>query len=597
MTSALLKSCRTKNKLYKSFIKHPTEQNKSAFIKHPTEQNKSAFISYRNGFGKLKMAAKKSHYNYLFSEYKCSLHKTWNLTKSLIGHKTGSTDNTFSFSDDNDQLLTPCEVANKFNQHFSIIGKRITENILASTNDSFHSFLNQPQLQSMSFLPTLEIIKFAHSLNTSHSCGIDNIDPCIAHEFISLIAEPISSIFNCSFRTGIIPLELKSAKVIPLFKSGDHNDFNNCRPISILPYFSKLIENIVHNRLYDYFDKFNLLNTSQFGFRKNHSTYMPLLLLQSAVSDSIDVGDVVLTLFLDLQKAFDTVNHHILLQKLENHGIRGIILNWFSNYLSERSQRVFFNNVFSEDVVMDCGVPQGSVLGPLLFIIYMNDFSCTSKMIKLLLYADDITMYISGKDVNSLICAVNNELVIISNWFVSNHLFLNLNKSSFIIFHSSKKSVSFEFPLSINNSLLNRVTTIRYLGILMDEHLTWSKHITHIQNLIAKNIGIISRIQIHSLQIGLFMFSCDHNALPKIFTGFFSDNNYNKLTHFLRSTHEYSLSFAKSTFKLFSIQCFGPRLYSTIPISIKDQFQSCPFNILYLLFKKSYKLYILRGIL
>ena len=347
----------------------------------------------------------------------------------------------------------------------------------------------------MSFLPTspLEIIKFAHSLNTSHSCGIENIDPCIAHEFISLIEEPLSSIFNSSFSTGIILLELKSAKVIPLFKSGDHNDFNNYRPISILPYFSKLIEKIVHNRLYYYFDKFNLLNSSQFGCRKNHSTYMPLLLLQYAVSDAIDVGNVVLTLFLDLQKAFDIVNHHILLQKLENYGIRGIVLNWFSIYLSDRCQRVFFNNVFSEDIVMS-GVPQSSVLGSLLFLIYMNDFSCSSKMIKLLLYADDITMYISGKDVNSLICAVNNELVIISNWFVSNHLFLNLNKSSVIIFHSSKKSVSFDFPLSINNSLLNRVTTIRYLGILLDEHFTWSKHITHIQNLIAKNIGIISRI-------------------------------------------------------------------------------------------------------
>ena len=153
-----------------------------------------------------------------------------------------------------------------------------------------------------------------------------------------MVADPLSSIFNSSFRTGLIPCELKSAKVIPLYKSGDRDNFINYRPISILPYFSKFIEKIVHNRLYDYFDKFNLLNESQFGFRKNHSTYMPLLLLQSAVSEAIDVGEVVLALFLDLQKAFDTVNHQTLLYKLESYGIRGVVLHWFQNYLSNRRQ-------------------------------------------------------------------------------------------------------------------------------------------------------------------------------------------------------------------------------------------------------------------
>ena len=143
-----------------------------------------------------------------------------------------------------------------------------------------------------------------------------------------------------------------------------------------------------------------------------------------------------------------------------------------SKYLSDRSQSVIFNNILSEDVVMDYDVPQRSVLGLLLFLIYTNDFSCTSNMIKLLLYADDITMNVSGNDVNNLFCAVNNELVIINNWFISNRLFLYLNKSSFIIFHYSKKSV----------------TKIRYLGILMDEHLNWLKHISHIQNLTAINM-------------------------------------------------------------------------------------------------------------
>ena len=266
MTFALLKSCKKRinfiDILFNIFL------NKIRKLLSNTE------LTLR------KLNFKPKYYNKLFSEYKSNMHKTWNLIRSLIGYQNPSMGISLFF-DDNGKKLSSQDVANKFNQYFSTIGELIASNIPISSNNSFESYLTQPNIQSMSFLPSnlLEIIKLSRTFKISHSCGTDDIDPYIAHEFISLIADPLSSIFNCSFCTGLVPLELKSAKVIPIYKSGNYSHFSNYRPIFILPYFSKLIEKIVHNRQYDYFDKFNLFNKSQFGFRKNLSTYMPFLLL------------------------------------------------------------------------------------------------------------------------------------------------------------------------------------------------------------------------------------------------------------------------------------------------------------------------------
>ena len=189
------------------------------------------------------------------------MHKTWDLIKSLIGYQSNVKNNSFSFFNDKDELLTPADITNEFNHHFSI-GKNIASSILTTNDNISTSFPNFSQLQSMSLFPTspLEVINTSGSLKASHSCGVDDVDPCIAHEFISLVADLLSSIFNSSFRTGLIPCELKSAKVIPLYKSGDRDNFSNYRPTSILPYFSKFIEKIVHDRLYDYFEKLYFLN-------------------------------------------------------------------------------------------------------------------------------------------------------------------------------------------------------------------------------------------------------------------------------------------------------------------------------------------------
>ena len=189
------------------------------------------------------------------------------------------------------------------------------------------------------------------------------------------------------------------------------------------------------------------------------------------------------------------MKHQILFSKLEYYGVRGIVLNWFIDYLANRKQRVTYNSTDSDDVIVNYGVPQGSILGQLLFLVYMNDFNCTSILFKVLLYADDIAVCTSGDNINTLIQSLNEELYNINNWIIANRLSLNIAKSNFIIFHSPKKVILYDSPPSTNNIDLIRVTSFRYLGIILDEHLSWLDHIKHRQGRIARNIGIIARIR------------------------------------------------------------------------------------------------------
>ena len=232
-----------------------------------------------------------------------------------------------------------------------------------------------------------------------------------------------------SLLSGTYPANLKTARVVPIYKKGDHALFENYRPISILSWLSKVIERLVFNRLIDFFDNNNLLSNNQYGFRPGHSTEMALLSTTNKLYNALNNNKSCVGNFLDLSKAFDTINHEILLHKLTLYGVRGIARDWFYSYLSNRSQFVNYNGVTSDLCNIDCGVPQGSILGPLLFIIYTNDICQVSNKSTVVLFADDTNIFYKGTDPQTLHETILSDLNLYVDWFGANKLSLNSGKT------------------------------------------------------------------------------------------------------------------------------------------------------------------------
>ncbi|MCP4484704.1 MAG: reverse transcriptase family protein, partial [Flavobacteriaceae bacterium] len=287
--------------------------------------------------------------------------------------------------------------------------------------------------------------------------------------------------------------KLKFAKVTPIHKGKSKLEIGNYRPISILPIFSKILEKLMNARMTKFLNKNKIIFKHQYGFQENKCTSSAILDLQSQLINNIEKKLFSCCVFLDFSKAFDTVNHEILLQKLEHYGFRGIAYSWFKSYLHKRTQTVNINGTNAKELNVNCGVPQGSVLGPLLFLIYINDIYTSSQILQFRLFADDTSILFANKCLDALEQTINSELVKVSSWLLANKLSLNVSKSNFLLVCSRKPNR--DIQLKINNTNLKQENYTKYLGVMIDEKLNLKLHLKQINLKLSKGIGILYKLR------------------------------------------------------------------------------------------------------
>jgi len=465
------------------------------------------YKTYRNFIVTLTRASKKSYYDHYFNSNLTNIKKTWEGINNLIGSKKSRKKSINAMRCNHTSRLfhDPIKIANILNEHFASCGSRLAAKLPHSEKHFSDYLKDNPITSSGSFacypVEPQEIKTEILALPSNKSHGLYSCPIQILKCAKDTICFALADIFNISINNGIYPSKLKLAKIIPVFKTDDETDPNNYRPISLLSIFNKIFEKIMYKRLKSYLDMNNVISNSQYGFRENHSTEHAILDIVNQISSNIDKRLYFCGVFIDLRKAFDTVNHDILLQKLSHYGVRGIVNDWFASYLKRRCQTTEINNQISNKQLTLSGIPQGSVIGPLLFIIYINDICHSSPLLKFFLFADDTNILYANKNLRTLETIINNELCKVSEWLISNKLSLNIAKSNFVIFHPYQKKLDYEISIALYDNesqrrvSLDRKDHVKYLGVIIDSGLTWKSHIENISLKISKTVGIISRLR------------------------------------------------------------------------------------------------------
>lgn len=500
-------------------IRHRNRLQKQCKVFPNDVQLRDKFSKYRNICNNLIKSIKHNYYKNKLDLARGNLKETWKIIKEMSNYSQNKNSTAETLLNIN---TSPQESLNEVNIYFTSIGKDLASLTLNKLNKTdkelaiaaLSANIKSAPSGSLSFFLTdaKEVASIICKLKVKSAPGWDNITTSLLKFSSHTMVEPIAQLCNLSFSTGVFPAILKKAMVCPIFKAGDKQLPSNYRPISLLPTLSKVIEKIANKRLMAYLEKNSIIASNQYGFRTQKSTDDAVLQLTTLITKHLDKGERCVGVFLDLQKAFDTVSIPILLARLEGVGVRGSVHDWFKDYLTDRKQQVKIDRYESDSASCNYGVPQGSTLGPSLFLIYINEL-CKAKFknADIIMFADDTVLLFHGSSWSKVRQIAEEGLSCVISWLEDNLLSLNASKTKYICFKKTERNklppdfkiIAHSFPCNRNGNshsncscnTLGRVESVKYLGVTIDHKMTWRLHIESVSKRIRKLIYVFKTLR------------------------------------------------------------------------------------------------------
>ena len=506
MTQGLINSTKQKDSLYKKQLSNPSEENIEKYKKH------------RNKLNSLLDQAEKKYYDKKLSDKKNGIQNFWKSFGPILNpSKTKTHSHIPRLLIENTEVTGDQNIADAMNDYFCNVGEKINRKI-PNVHGHFSNYLKNKIKDTffLSALTEVETYRELSKLNETKSSGPDNIKPKLAKICKDQFVKPLTILYNKAIETATYPSEFKQAKVIALYKKQSRFIPSNYRPISLLNCFNKIFESLIYNQMIKFIDKHKILYINQYGYRAGFSTTLALIDVVDTIKMAVNRNEYAMGIFLDLEKAFDTINHEILLAKLDHYGFRGHVNIFINSYLNERKQYASVNKKESNYQRINFGVPQGSILGPLFFIIYINDISSAITNFAGKLYADDTALILHHKNINILVNNAELALSNVSHWFKINKLSVSHGKSTFILFHDRRKSSCPELnSLHVDNNYIPRSNEVKYIGLTLDENLNWDSHLKELRNSLTKYFSVFYHIRnfLNKRLVRTIYYSCIYSRI------------------------------------------------------------------------------------